>query len=65
MNKEELKNKLFEMFVYNDGESDKLSYDYCQNCESFIVQKEYDGIFACEHCESQNISIVELDEEIK
>ena len=62
MNKEELKEKLFKLYTYQDDEQG-LVYDYCENCERPIVQEELQGEWYCEYCKSSSqINIIEVEE---
>ena len=60
MKQKELTKKLLNQFIYSDND-DKPSFDYCNNCNRIIIQKEFNGVFYCEHCDSENISIHEVD----
>lgn len=61
MNKNELKEKILNQFIWED-EDGVFNIDYCNSCEMFIKQKMLDGIGVCEHCESEDISIFEVEE---
>lgn len=61
MNKEQLIKQLLKQYTYKDND-DILSYDSCGNCGLICLQRDYDGSFGCEHCDSENININEVEE---
>lgn len=49
MKEQELKEKLFKQFIYED--EGKKYVDYCHNCDNYITQVEIiEGEFGCEIC---------------